>query len=137
MLTYQTEADELQINLAASVDYWQTHPIYQQIKIGYNSDGIMVALSIAEASLNEYWPAQVMGSTNPVRRLRQRFGLSQRELALVLGLSKPRISQIESQSTVSHRLMSRIVAQLKAFTASHWALPVQLKEQVRGMELKP
>jgi antitoxin component HigA of HigAB toxin-antitoxin module len=132
MLSYQAEHDRLEFTLSEQVDYWQTHPLYEHVRVGYDADGVIVAITVSDATLHDAWPARVTGSSNPVRRLRQRFGLSQRELGLVVGVSKPRISQIESQSRVSYELMQKVVGRVKSFMGSHWALTVQTKAMVKG-----
>lgn len=134
MLSYQAEHDKITLALSDNVHVWQPHPLYEQVMVGYDDNQQIVAVTVADATLHDAWPIEVVGSANPVRRLRQRFGLSQRELALVVGVSKPRISQIESQHHVSHELMQKMVGKLKAFMGSHWALSVQTKEMIKAVQ---
>lgn len=57
--------------------------------------------------------------TNPIRRLRDHFGLSQQQLADLVGLTKARISQLENSAKVSPAQVDRIHKAIIAHAVSH------------------
>ena len=49
---------------------------------------------------------------NDIKRIRERFELSQSELAKLLGVSQPRIARLEKQDTVSLEVLRNIAKAL-------------------------
>lgn len=47
-----------------------------------------------------------------IRKIRERFGLTQTELAKLLGVSQPRIARMEKQNTITLEVLKKIADKL-------------------------
>ena len=112
-LVLQANDDELE-----GIQYFDETPIYGlYIK---NQQGRLRALRF-DLNQPEFKPLLKAFScfTNPIRKLREHFGLSQQQLADLVGLTKARISQLENAAKVRPAQVERIYKAIVAHAVSH------------------
>lgn len=126
-LFYDTVNDSILIKLS------DTKGLHGDVEILNSENGIPTEIKINHALLNDLWPIREFQPTNPIKSLRTKLGLTQAELAEILDVSKPRISQLENNPKISPKTFDRIRSDVRRYAVSHWSVSKKTEQQLSSM----